>query len=99
MDWIKCEGKTKAQIMSDVIITNSVAYKDMGTHVWVAKINNRGPSLLCYATAKSDEVWYYKMITEDMGPDVYDVPQDMLDMCISRNMAWRLEVARRQESD
>ena len=98
-DWIKEENKTKTQLMEEVFLVDAIDHKDMGTHVWVAKLNNRGTSLVCYATGKVDGIWHHKLITEDIGPDVYDCPLGLLEMCVTRNIPWRTKVMQWHEEN
>lgn len=93
LQWTSIPGKTKYQIMEDHILPEAIDHKDMGDHIWVAKLNNRGTSLFCYATARGDDGhWQVKQIPEDIGPDVYDCPIRLLEACVSRNPQWRQKV-------
>lgn len=92
MNWIKAETD-RDTLMTNVITKETVEHLDCKTHVWVVRMNNRGTSLLCYATAHDENSqWYYKIIPEDVGPDVFDCPLEFLDMCVPRNFPWREEV-------
>jgi hypothetical protein len=96
LEWIAMPGLTRERIIED-ITRDAVAHRDMGTHVWVAMINNLGSMLYCFAVqlgafdhhGREVGVYYVKRIPEAAGPDVYDCPQEIMEMCRITNPEWR----------
>lgn len=94
MEWVKHHpGKTRGQVISE-LTHEALLVNDRNDHIWVVRMNNRGTSLICFAVGKVDGIWHHKMISEDVGPDVYDCPLEMLDMTVPRNEEWRQKVRR-----
>lgn len=97
MEWIDHELKTRSVVLSE-ITKDCVVFEDMEDHVWVVRINNKGPSLFCYGIGKVDGRWHTKMIPEELGPDVFDCPRNFLEMTVSKNIEWRNTVERWNQS-
>lgn len=103
--WIPLPGMQREQII-DEIAMNSAAFLDKGDHVWAATISNQGTLLFCYALridkhvhqGREINVWFIKRIPESAGPDAYDCPNDILDMCKIMNPAWRKEIQEKNVS-
>jgi len=94
MEWVKHHpGKTRSQVISE-LTHEALLVNDQDDHIWIVKMNNRGTSLICFAVGKVDGIWHHKMIAEDIGPDIYDCPLEMLDMTVPRNEEWRQRVRR-----
>lgn len=104
-EWVPCRGMLREQIVAE-LITDSAASADMGDHLWVVSVNNRGPCLFCYGLQLGylddggpwKDQWFVKRIPEDVGPDVYDCPMELLDMARPTNPAWRDQVRRWHEA-
>jgi hypothetical protein len=102
--WIPLPGLTREQIIEE-IRKESVGVSDHTDHVWAATVSNTGTMLYCYGLqvgpyeygGREINVWYIKLIPEAMGPDVYDCPSDILDMCRITNQEWRDELKKQNE--
>jgi len=100
--WIPFPGLNRETILND-LTSDALAHRDCGDHVWVASMDHNGTLLYCYAVRvapyqhgdKEISVWYVKRIPESVGPDVYDCPVDIMEMCRLTNADWRQQVMSR----
>ena len=105
LEWIPFPGFTRERIVEE-LTRECVASKDCGDHVWVAVINNLGTILFCYGLQvgaykhfdREINVYYVKRIPESVGPDVYDCPDEILDMCRIQNAQWREQLRARRSA-
>ncbi len=100
--WTPLPGMKREEIVEE-LTKSSVGIADKGDHIWAAMINNLGTILYCFALQVDEHnlngriinAWFVKRIPEAAGPDVYDCPQDIIDMCKTTNIEWRREVLQR----
>ena len=55
-----------------------IKHSTVGSHFWLAVSRERVSFVLLCLLGKSDGVWGYKDMTEDMGPYFYDCPQSII---------------------
>lgn len=102
--WVALPGLQRDMVIDEIAAT-SVDYSDKGNHVWSASMTNEGTILFCYAlqvdeytsNGKTFNSWYIKRIPESVGPDVYDCPFEIMDMCKMTNIEWRQRVLASQK--
>lgn len=105
LTWIPLPGFDRKKVL-DEIVEGAVAHVDCGNHVWTAEIEHRGTLLYCYGLQIGEydhmgekiNIYYVKKIPESVGPDVFDCPKDMLEMCVSKNAKWREDVIKHRGS-
>lgn len=96
LEWIAMPGLSREKIVEE-LTENCAASIDLGNHLWVANITNKGPLLFCYGLqigihnemGRTFNTWFVKRIPESAAPELYDCPIDIMDMCIMTNMEWR----------
>lgn len=104
--WVPCGGQSRDDVVKQVT-AGCIEHIDMGDHLWVVSMNNRGSCLFCYGLQLGHlddgkmwrDQWFVKRIPEDAGPDVYDCPLSFLDATRPSNDAWRVAVRKWHESN
>lgn len=98
LTWIPMPGMSFKQVL-ETLTGNCADYwsHPNGTHMWVAEITNLGTILTCYILkidkyihfGKEHNCIYVNRVQESDGPEVYDCPQQILEMCRITNEEWR----------
>src|SRR3990167_1441864 len=98
IEWEARPGRSRDDVFEE-LISDAIDWDDRGTHIWAAKMNNRGTVLFCYELELMElhdrpgaRAWHLRRLTEDMGPIQDDCPIRLLDVTRPSNVAWRARV-------
>lgn len=97
--WMPCPGMSRDGVVAE-IRKDCVSLVDRGDHLWAVIVNNKGPCLFCFGIGEGvdsrrsppETVVIVKRIPEDVGPDVYDCPIELLEAARPTNETWRERV-------